>query len=231
MDKCIARGLSANIFITVPEGASKSLFNPKIVRKTLVEFEIPAKLIRLMKLSMTDPKNVVRVEIFREKFKKLSCWKLIKWDKMGHKWEKDGIHVHGRWKPEFSHPNWREAVEEFIYLGSLLNTNNDCSEEIKRRLLLTNRYYFGFQSLLKSKLVKDLLQNMVWKAVPWKMLGRFERKILRTNIGAVRLRYKLYDIYKDTPIVNVPGGPQKMSMFQNSITFWFLNFFEISKKW
>ena len=36
-----------------------------------------------------------------------------------------------------------DVVKEYIYLGFAINTNNDVSQEIKRRVTLTNRCYFG----------------------------------------------------------------------------------------
>jgi sorting nexin-29 len=43
-----------------------------------------------------------------------------------------------------------EAVNEFIYLGMLVNKKNDITSEIKRRTLMANRCYFGLAPLLKS---------------------------------------------------------------------------------
>ena len=36
-----------------------------------------------------------------------------------------------------------DVVMEFVYLGTAINTNNDVSLEIKRRVTLANRCYFG----------------------------------------------------------------------------------------
>ena len=36
-----------------------------------------------------------------------------------------------------------DNVKEFIYLGTAINTNNDVSMEIKRRVTFANRCYFG----------------------------------------------------------------------------------------
>ena len=44
-----------------------------------------------------------------------------------------------------------EVVEEFIYLGTVINTNNDVSLEIKHRVTLANRGYFGLNRQLSSK--------------------------------------------------------------------------------
>ena len=44
-----------------------------------------------------------------------------------------------------------ETVEDFIFLGSKINGNCDCSREIKRRLLLGRRAMTKLDSLLKSR--------------------------------------------------------------------------------
>ena len=41
-----------------------------------------------------------------------------------------------------------DVVKEFICLSTAINTNNDVSLEIKRRVTLANKYYFGLNSLL-----------------------------------------------------------------------------------
>ena len=53
-----------------------------------------------------------------------------------------------------------DVVKEFIYLGTAINTNNDVSLEIKRRVTLANRCYFGLNrqlSATKVKLYKALI--------------------------------------------------------------------------
>ena len=44
-----------------------------------------------------------------------------------------------------------EVVKDFVYLGSSLNTDNDISLEIRRRITLTNRCYFGLRKQLSKK--------------------------------------------------------------------------------
>ena len=43
-----------------------------------------------------------------------------------------------------------ETVTEFIFLGSKITTNGDCSHEIKRRLLLGRKVMTNLDSILKS---------------------------------------------------------------------------------
>ena len=44
-----------------------------------------------------------------------------------------------------------EAVTDFIFLGSKIITDNDCSHEIKRRLLLERKVMINLDSVLKSR--------------------------------------------------------------------------------
>jgi hypothetical protein len=46
-----------------------------------------------------------------------------------------------------------EVVEEFKYLGTLINTKNKVSEEITKKIIAANRSYHGFHKILKSKYV------------------------------------------------------------------------------
>ena len=44
-----------------------------------------------------------------------------------------------------------EAVTDFIFLGSKITANGDCSQEIKRHLLLGKKAMTNLDSLLKSR--------------------------------------------------------------------------------
>ena len=44
-----------------------------------------------------------------------------------------------------------ETVRDFIFLGSKITTDGDCSHEIKRRLLLGRKDMTNLDSILKSK--------------------------------------------------------------------------------
>ena len=45
----------------------------------------------------------------------------------------------------------RETVEDFIFMGSKINADSDCSHEIKRRLLLGRKFMTNLDSIFKSK--------------------------------------------------------------------------------
>ena len=44
-----------------------------------------------------------------------------------------------------------EAVTDFIFLGSKISVNGDCSHEIKRPLLLRRKAMSNLESVLESK--------------------------------------------------------------------------------
>ena len=44
-----------------------------------------------------------------------------------------------------------ETVSDFIYLGSKITADGDCSHEIKRRLLLGKKVMTNIDSILKSR--------------------------------------------------------------------------------
>ena len=45
----------------------------------------------------------------------------------------------------------RETVRDFIFLGSKITADSDCSHEIKRRLLLGRKVMTNLDSILKSR--------------------------------------------------------------------------------
>ena len=64
-----------------------------------------------------------------------------------------------------------ETVADFIFLGSKITADGDCSHEIKRRLLLGRKVMTNLDSILKSRditsstkicLVKAMVFPVVW---------------------------------------------------------------------
>ena len=119
-----------------------------------------------------------------------------------------------------------ETVQSFVYLGSLVNSNNDISEEISRRIQNANRCYFGLQAQFKSRLLSHKTKCRLYKTLikpvltyaseTWPLgekdklrLAAFERKILRRIYGPKkdgevwRIRYnqELYQLYKTPDII------------------------------
>lgn len=115
-----------------------------------------------------------------------------------------------------------EVVTNFTYLGSLVNSENIISEEIKRRIMLANKCYFGLSKHLRSRSLTWKTKIMIYKTLilpvltygseTWtlsksdeNLLLIFERKILRKIFGAVfengtwrrRYNFELYSKYAE----------------------------------
>ena len=58
-----------------------------------------------------------------------------------------------------------KAVPDFIFLGSKITADSDCSHEIKRHLLLGRRAMTNLDTILKSKDITLLTKVRVVKAI------------------------------------------------------------------
>ena len=57
-----------------------------------------------------------------------------------------------------------EAVTDFLFLGSKITEDGDCSQDIRRRLLLGRKAMTNLDSVLKSKDVNASLQSFKGQA-------------------------------------------------------------------
>ena len=91
-----------------------------------------------------------------------------------------------------------EKVDNFKYLGIIINENNKKEFEIQERLKNANKAYFMLQNILKSKNIKIHIKNSVINKIlsygseAWSLtkkersqLNVFERKIYRRIFGPV----------------------------------------------
>ena len=58
-----------------------------------------------------------------------------------------------------------ESVTDFIFLGSKITADGDCSHEIKRRLLLIRKTMTNLYNILKSKDITLLTKVCIVKAM------------------------------------------------------------------
>ena len=72
-------------------------------------------------------------------------------------WQKDGETV--------------ETVTDFIFLGSKITANGDCSHEIKRRLRLRRKAMTDLDSILKSRDISDKFCPVKAMVFPGVMYG------------------------------------------------------------
>ena len=58
-----------------------------------------------------------------------------------------------------------ETVADFIFLGSLITADGDCSHEVKRRLLLGRKTMTNLDSVLKNRDITLLIKVHIVKAM------------------------------------------------------------------
>ena len=73
------------------------------------------------------------------------------------------MHLEGGGK--FGFASLVEAVTDFIFLGSKITTDDDCSHEIKRQLLLGIKIMTNLDSVLKSVDITLLTKVWIVKAI------------------------------------------------------------------
>ena len=86
-----------------------------------------------------------------------------------------------------------ETVSDFIFLGSKITTDGDCSHEIKRRLLLGREVMTNLDSIFKSRDITlptkvRLVKAMVFPVVmygceSWTVKKAESRKLILLNCG------------------------------------------------
>ena len=65
-----------------------------------------------------------------------------------------------------------EAVTDFLFLGSKITTNSDCSHEIKSRLLLGRKAMTNPDNILKSRDITLLTKVCIGKAMIFPVVKR-----------------------------------------------------------
>ena len=86
-----------------------------------------------------------------------------------------------------------ETVADFIFLGSKITADGDCSHEIKRRLLLGRKVMTNLDSILKSRDITlpakvHLVEAMVFPVVmygceSWAIKNAEELMLLNYGVG------------------------------------------------
>ena len=86
-----------------------------------------------------------------------------------------------------------ETVADFIFLGSKITADSDCSHEIKRRLLLERKVITNIDSMLKSRDITlptkvRLVKTMVFPVVmygceSWTIKKRRAKELMLLNCG------------------------------------------------
>jgi len=58
-----------------------------------------------------------------------------------------------------------ERVNSFVYLGTLITTDNNTSAIINNRIALANRSYFGLVNILKAKNIDRKYKVIIYKTL------------------------------------------------------------------
>ena len=87
-----------------------------------------------------------------------------------------------------------ETMADFIFLGSKITADGDCSHEIKRRLLLGRKVMTNLDNILKSRDITlsakvHLIKSMVFPVVmygcqSWTIRKAEEEELMLLNCGA-----------------------------------------------
>ena len=85
-----------------------------------------------------------------------------------------------------------ETASDFIFLGSKITTDGDCSHEIKRRLLLGRKVMTNLDSIFKSRYITlptkvHLVKAMVFPVVVYVCESWIIKKAERQRINAFEL--------------------------------------------
>ena len=85
-----------------------------------------------------------------------------------------------------------ETVSDFIFLGSKITADGDCSHEIKRHLLLGRKFMTNLDSILKSRDITfptnvHLVKAMVFPVVMYRCESWTVKKAERRRIDAFEL--------------------------------------------
>ncbi|KAF7237663.1 Fibulin-1 [Varanus komodoensis] len=96
-----------------------------------------------------------------------------------------------------------EVVTDFIFLGSKITTDGDCSQEIKRRLLLGRKAMANLGSILKSRNITLPTKVCIVKAMvfPVAMYGCESWTIRKTE----RQRIEAFELWCWRRLLRVPG--------------------------
>ena len=98
-----------------------------------------------------------------------------------------------------------ETVTDFIFLGSQITADGDCSHEIKRRLLLERKVMTNLDSVLKSRGIAlstevHLVKAVVFPLVMYRCESWTRKKAERRRIDAFELWFKELEETLESPL-------------------------------
>ena len=96
---------------------------------------------------------------------------------------------------------------DFIFLGSKITADGDCSHEIKRRLLLGRKAMTNLDSILKSRDIALLTKAHIVETVTVVMYGWESWTIKKTE----RQRIDAFELWCCRELLRVPGTARRSS--------------------
>ena len=99
-----------------------------------------------------------------------------------------------------------EAVTDFIFLGSKITLDSDCSHELKRSVLLGRKAMTSLDSILKSKDITLLTKVQIVKAVVFPVVI-FECESWTTE-KAEHQRIDAFQLWRWGRLLRVPWTPR-----------------------
>ena len=105
-----------------------------------------------------------------------------------------------------------ETVREFIFLGSEVNANGDCSHEIKRHLALGRKAMTNLDSILKSKDITLLTKVHIVKAMVFPVMYEYESWTIKK---AEHQRIDVFELWCWRKLLRVPWTARRSNQSQS----------------
>ena len=111
-----------------------------------------------------------------------------------------------------------ETVEDFIFLGSKITADGDCSHEIKRCLLLGRRAMTNLDSILKSRDITLLAKVCLVKAMVFQVV-MYGCEIWIIKKAELR-RIDAFELWCWTRLLRVPYSKESKPVNPKGNQFW-----------
>ena len=111
-----------------------------------------------------------------------------------------------------------ETVSDFIFLGSKITADGDCSHEIKRHLLLGIKVMTNLDSILKSRNITlptkvHLVKAIVFPVVMYRCESWTIKKVEHRRINAFLKFYFIFKLYNIVLVLpNIEMNPPQVYM-------------------
>ncbi|XP_052563941.1 uncharacterized protein LOC128092892 [Culex pipiens pallens] len=110
-----------------------------------------------------------------------------------------------------------EVVEEFVYLGSLVTSDNNCSREIRRRIITGSRAYYGLHKTLRSGHLSRRTKYTMYETLirPVVLYGHETWTMLEEDLQALEVFERRVLPVKIMTVLNLSHQPTKSGASKN----------------